>query len=147
MSISRSDGTAEDISSERPPKPCDEFWWRMLAESAVEYVAKSEGHNPTDFSHALNLAVLALAQQELGHPDEAAAALAEASQLIIRLKETPNNKIHPGLLIAEILLREAETKTSGSDESKPSERKVTSSDEPAESLKQESSRIEGRHPP
>ncbi len=137
MPISRSNGTADDISSERPPKPCDEFWWRMLAESAVEYVAKSEGHNPTDFSHALNLAVLALAQQELGHPDEAAAALAEASQLITRLKETPNNKIHPGLLIAEILLREAETKTSGSDESKPSERKATSFDDPAESSKQE----------
>ncbi|MBL6706005.1 MAG: hypothetical protein ISQ06_07835, partial [Planctomycetaceae bacterium] len=82
-------------------------------------------------------AVLALAQHELGHPDEAAAALAEASQLITRLKETPNNKIHPGLLIAEILLREAETKTSGSDESKPSERKATSFDDPAESSKQE----------
>ena len=124
MPISRSNGTVEDISSERPPKPCDEFWWRMLAESAVEYVAKSEGHNPTDFSHALNLAVLALAQHELGHPDEAAAALAEASQLITRLKETPNNKIHPDLLIAEVLIRESETKISGSDESKPAAEKA-----------------------
>ena len=137
MSISRSNGTAEDISSERPPKPCDEFWWRMLAESAVEYVAKSEGHNPTDFSHALNLAVLALAQHELGHPDEAAAALAKASQLITRLKETPNNKIHHDVLIAEILLREAAAKINGSDKPKPSAEKAASSDQSTESSKQD----------
>jgi hypothetical protein len=72
------------------------------AESAVEYVAKSEDNNPTDFSHAMNLAVLAMAQHELDHPDEAAAALAEASQLITRLRENPNNQGHHDLQIAEI---------------------------------------------
>ena len=72
------------------------------AESAVEYVAKSEDNNPTYFSHAMNLAVLAMAQHELDHPDEAAAALAEASQLITRLRENPNNQGHHDLQIAEI---------------------------------------------
>ena len=53
------------------------------AELVDEYVANSEQHKPNDFSQALNLAVLAMAQHELGHPDEATAALAEAAQLIV----------------------------------------------------------------
>jgi tetratricopeptide (TPR) repeat protein len=79
-------------------------------EATVQLVAKSAEFSPSDLSQALNLAVLAMAQHELDHPDEAAAALAEASQLITRLKEDPNNKGHHDLLIAEILFREAEAK-------------------------------------
>ena len=79
-------------------------------------MANSEDNNPTDFSHAMKLAVLAMAQHELDHPDESAAALAEASQLITRLRENSANKVHPGLLITEGLFREANAKIGGSDE-------------------------------
>jgi tetratricopeptide (TPR) repeat protein len=59
------------------------------AESAVQYVAKSEQNKPIEVAHALNLAVLTMAQHQLGKADEAKAALEEASQLITRLKGDP----------------------------------------------------------
>ena len=83
------------------------------ADSAVKYVAKSEEHKPEQFTHAMSLAVLALAQHKLNHSDEARTALAEASRVITRLKENPGNIGHPDLLIADILRREAETLING----------------------------------
>ncbi len=55
----------------------------------------------------MNLAILAMAQNHLQHPDEAREALEAASQLIQRLQEVDSNKGHHDLLIAELLLREA----------------------------------------
>ena len=78
------------------------------AEAAARYAARSVESNPTSFSRAMNLTVLALAQHQLRHPDETRTALDEASQLIARLKADPANKGTPDLLIAEILFREAE---------------------------------------
>jgi tetratricopeptide (TPR) repeat protein len=78
------------------------------AESAVKYVAKSEENKPIDLTHALNLAVLAMAQHQLGKAGEAKTALEEASQLITRLKGDPGRKGDHDLLIAEILFHEAE---------------------------------------
>ncbi|MFN7732930.1 MAG: protein kinase domain-containing protein [Pirellula sp.] len=77
------------------------------ADLAVRHIAKSEEDNRYLFAHAMNLAVLALAQHELGRTDEARTALAEAAQLIGQQKEDPNIKGNHDLLIAEILFREA----------------------------------------
>ena len=81
------------------------------AESAVQYVAKSEEYKPIDVAHAMNLAVLAMAQHQLGKAGkagEAKTALEEASQLITRIKGDPARKGDHDLLIAEILFHEAE---------------------------------------
>jgi tetratricopeptide (TPR) repeat protein len=78
------------------------------AESAVQYVAKSEEYKPIDVAHAMNLALVAMAQRQLGKAREAKTALEEASQLIIRLKGDPGRKGDHDLLIAEILFHEAE---------------------------------------
>lgn len=83
------------------------------AESAVKYVAKSEENKPKEFAHAMNLAVLALAQHELGHTDEARTTLAEIAQLMPRFKEDPKLNDYHDLLIAEILFREADGKING----------------------------------
>ena len=83
------------------------------AESAVKYVAKSEEFKPIDVAHAFNLAVLAMAQHQLGKADEAKTALEVASQLISRLEEDPNQKGGHDLLIAQILQREAEALING----------------------------------
>ncbi len=88
-------------------------------ESAVKFVTRSEELTPPDFAHAMNLAVLALAQHQLQHPDEARKALEEASQLVIHLKDDSKNKGHHDLLIAQILLREAEAKITGKAEPTP----------------------------
>jgi tetratricopeptide (TPR) repeat protein len=77
------------------------------AESAVKYVAKSEELKPGDFTHALNLTVLAMAQHQLKHPEDARRALKEAVQLTDRLRSDPN-KDNVNLMIAQILLREAQ---------------------------------------
>ncbi len=87
------------------------------AESAVKYVAQSEQHSPNDFAHAMNLAVLAMAENSLDHPDKARTALQESSQLISRLKTNSDNKGHHDLLIAEILFREAKAKINGQSKS------------------------------
>ena len=83
------------------------------AELAVKYVAKSEEHKPEDFTHAVNLAVLAMARHQQKQPEAARQALDEASQLINRLKADENNKLNLDLLIAQILFREAETLING----------------------------------
>ena len=81
-------------------------------------------------SRALYQSVLALAQQQIGHSDDAQAALAEASQLIARLKEAPGQRIHHDLLIAEILYRKAECKINGKKEpQRPAEPDTTPMDD------------------
>ena len=83
------------------------------AESAVKYVARSEELKPGDFTHALNLAILAMAQHQLHHSDEARRALAEAVELTDRLQSDASSKGDFNLLIAQILLREAESLIDG----------------------------------
>jgi tetratricopeptide (TPR) repeat protein len=83
------------------------------AEAAVRYVEKSEAYEPPELAHALNLAVLAMAEHQLGKAGEAKTALQAASQLITRLKEDPGLKGDHDLLIAEILLHEADALING----------------------------------
>jgi tetratricopeptide (TPR) repeat protein len=89
------------------------------AESAAKYVARSEELKPADFTHAMNLAVLAMAQHQLRHPDEARRALKEAEQVTGRLQGEASNKGDSNLLIAQILLREAEALIHGKPKPKP----------------------------
>ena len=65
----------------------------------------------------MTLSILALSQHELQESDNARKSLEEASQVITRLKEDPNNKGHYNLMIAEILFREAEAKITGKNDS------------------------------
>jgi WD40 repeat protein/tetratricopeptide (TPR) repeat protein len=83
------------------------------AESAVKYVTRSEELKPDDMPHALNLAVLAMAQHQLQHPDEARLALAEAVELTDRPQSEAGSNGDFDLLIAQILLREAQTLING----------------------------------
>jgi tetratricopeptide (TPR) repeat protein len=82
-------------------------------ESAVKYVAKSEELKPDDYIRAMNLAVLALAEHQLKHADAARRALAEAVELTDRLESDPAKKGHHDLLIAQILVREAQAVMTG----------------------------------
>jgi tetratricopeptide (TPR) repeat protein len=116
------DVISRKLEDNTTPQSLKHWDWGALAllayrsgdpEATVQFVEKSAASSPNDLSQALNLAVLALAQHELGHSEEAATALAEASQLITRLKENPNNKGHHDLRIAEILFREAAAKING----------------------------------
>jgi len=84
------------------------------AESAIKHITQSEQLKPMDWAHAMNLAVLAPAQHQLKHPDEARAALDEALQVIERLQTVDRN--HSDLLIAQILFREAEALINGKEE-------------------------------
>ncbi|MHB0960024.1 MAG: WD40 domain-containing protein [Pirellulaceae bacterium] len=84
-------------------------------ELAVKYVNQSEAHHPSDLIRVMNQSILAMAQHEQKHSDAAGSALEEASQLITGLREIPGVKIQPDLLIAAILLREAEVKIKGKD--------------------------------
>ncbi|MEI6538259.1 MAG: hypothetical protein WCO86_01850, partial [Planctomycetota bacterium] len=81
------------------------------AESAVKHITQSEQLTPLDKNHALNLAVLALAQHQLKHPDEARQALDEAAEVIQRLQAIDRND--HDLLYAEILYREANALING----------------------------------
>ena len=76
--------------------------------SAVEYVARSEELQPYDVTHAMNLAVLTMAQHHLRHTDEARKTFDEASQLVTHLREDTGKKGDHDVLIAQILFREAE---------------------------------------
>jgi tetratricopeptide (TPR) repeat protein len=89
------------------------------AESAVKYVAKSEELKPSDLLYALNLSVLAMAQHQLQHADEARRALAEAVQLTDRLRSQHKGDFN--LLITQILLREAQVLLNGKAKPKPVE--------------------------
>jgi len=71
----------------------------------------------------MNLTILAMAQQELRHPDEARRAVDEAAQLIERLRAGDRN--HHDLLIAEILFREAEALIDGTTKPKPADDATT----------------------
>jgi tetratricopeptide (TPR) repeat protein len=81
------------------------------AELAVKNVNQSVQHAPNDHCHALNLAVLAMAQHDLKQPEKARTALDEGLQLLTRLQA--GDRHHPDTLIAEILLREAEALIDG----------------------------------
>jgi tetratricopeptide (TPR) repeat protein len=77
------------------------------AESAAEYVARSEALEPSAFTRVLNFAILAMAEHQRQHSEEARRALDEAVRLYSRLQVDGNNRGHHDLLIAEILLQEA----------------------------------------
>jgi tetratricopeptide (TPR) repeat protein len=82
------------------------------AEGAVKFVTQSEAKAPNDRAHALNLAVLAMAQHDLKNVEAARATLGEASQVITKIQAVDKN--HHDVLIAEILFREAESLNNGS---------------------------------
>jgi serine/threonine protein kinase/WD40 repeat protein/tetratricopeptide (TPR) repeat protein len=84
------------------------------AESALKHITQSEQLQPSDYTQALNLAVRALAQHQLRHPDEARKALDESSRVIKELQSSPK---HHDVLVAEILYREAETMINGDTDS------------------------------
>jgi len=79
------------------------------SKSAVTFVTKSESLKPTEFAHALNLVILALARQQLRQPIEAKKSFDQASLAIQLLQADSKNSIHHDLLITQILLREAES--------------------------------------
>jgi tetratricopeptide (TPR) repeat protein len=83
------------------------------AESAVKYMKRSEELKPDEIPHAMNLAVRAMAEHQLRHPEEARRALEAASQLINRLQADAKNKGNPDALDVQILYREAEALLSG----------------------------------
>ena len=83
------------------------------AESAVKYVKRSEELKPHEFAHAFNLAVRAMAEHRLRHPEEARRALEAASQLINRFEADAKNKGIPAPLDVQTLYREAEALLSG----------------------------------
>jgi len=89
------------------------------AVSAVEYVTNSQKMSSRDFIQAMNLAVPAMAQHQLHHPDLARRALREASQVTGRLPADANHPGHHKALIAKILLREAEDLINGKPKPKP----------------------------
>lgn len=83
------------------------------AAHAVEYAEHSDRfETKVELGHAMNLATIAMAQQDLGKHDEAVRALEELSQIVSRHSwyESENNQDQ---LIARILLREAEAKVHG----------------------------------
>ena len=77
-------------------------------ELAMQFVKKSQEHNPNEFAAALNLALSALVQHELGHAENSLSDFNEASLAVNRLLEKGYN---PGnyhdLMISHILLLEA----------------------------------------
>jgi eukaryotic-like serine/threonine-protein kinase len=87
-------------------------------DSAEKYATSAQKLNPIGSTQAVNLAVLAMAQHQLQHPDEARRALQEASQITARLPADANNPDHSDTLIAQILLREADALIDGNSEPK-----------------------------
>lgn len=77
--------------------------------SAVIYVANSKALRPPSQVHALNLAILALAECDLNHDEASRLAVEELSQLISQARKSSDILGHD-TLIAEILLHEAEAK-------------------------------------
>ena len=78
------------------------------ADQALEYLQKAEETNGTEFAKAQNLAIRALAEYKLGKLDESRASQMQAAKIIEQLKQEPANRSHADLLIAQILLREAQ---------------------------------------
>ncbi len=80
------------------------------AKSAIDAVNTSLGHQPNDNGLALNYALRSLAKSRLEQNEGAQADLEKAKKLIDRLLADFNNHGHHDLLIAQILLREAESR-------------------------------------
>lgn len=59
--------------------------------TALEAVRKSEESRPHEFAHAMNLAVLAMAEHQLGHPEVARAALEQLGPIANRLRTDPTH--------------------------------------------------------
>ncbi|MCY2962468.1 MAG: tetratricopeptide repeat protein, partial [Planctomycetota bacterium] len=78
------------------------------AKSAIDAVNTSLGHQPNDNGLALNYALRSLAKSRLEQNEGAQADLEKARKAIDRLLADFNNHGHHDLLIAQILLREAE---------------------------------------
>ncbi len=78
------------------------------AAAAIPYIQKSQENEPNDYARTLGLAILALAQHELGKTEEAQSALASVSDLLANLDSSRHD-----WLIADILRREAELLING----------------------------------
>jgi tetratricopeptide (TPR) repeat protein len=78
------------------------------AESAIEFAQESEQHEPDLFAHAFNLAVMAVAKDQLGDQGAAEDDLDELSEIIERDNSRFDN--YHDLLIARILFAEAQAK-------------------------------------
>lgn len=76
--------------------------------SAIAYARKSRDLGCVDEIQALNLAIVAMAHHQLRRPDEARRAFDEAGPLMTRLEADPVYSVNADVLIAGILLREAE---------------------------------------
>jgi serine/threonine protein kinase/formylglycine-generating enzyme required for sulfatase activity/tetratricopeptide (TPR) repeat protein len=81
--------------------------------SAVKYAAKSSELNPDEFIQPMNLAVTAMARHNLDDSEAARRDLDEAAQFVGRLEADSSKQGHHDLLIARILVREAQALISG----------------------------------
>lgn len=77
---------------------------------AVDYATQALGGNPHPAAEALSFAVRALARCELGQIDQAQSDRDQAAQVIARLRKEWANPGHHDLLIAQIILAEANAK-------------------------------------
>jgi serine/threonine protein kinase/tetratricopeptide (TPR) repeat protein len=89
------------------------------AESALAFIRNSEDVGPSERLRALNLIVSAMAFHALGRRDEATQALHKGKEIVERSEQEPANQDHHDILIAKILLDEAETLISDSEVHKP----------------------------
>lgn len=79
-------------------------------DSAIDFVARSQQLDPHERLRPLNLAIQALSEYGLNRQDDARDDLRKANQLIDLLQQEPINQGHHDVLIAQILLSEAESK-------------------------------------
>lgn len=86
------------------------------AESALEYLEKSEALTPQERIHANNLVLQAMVLQKLERHDEARKTLEEAKEFINGLQKRPEVRGDHDVLIALISLREAEALINGENE-------------------------------
>lgn len=77
---------------------------------AIDYATQALGGNPHPAAEALSFAVRALAQCELGQIDQAQSDHDQAAEVIARLRDEWANPGHHDLLIAQIILAEANAK-------------------------------------
>lgn len=108
----------EDLDSDRIPTWARPWVWATYAlwayrsgnpELASRSVANSEALQPAIQVHQLNLAILALAEQDLNHPEPSRLALQELSQLMAQARQSSDTPGTDSLLV-EVLLREAQAK-------------------------------------
>ena len=81
--------------------------------SAIASLEQSQSQNPNDRCRAINLSIIAIANQKLNQHAEAGKSLSEAAELIDELNAVPEHQGHHDLLIAKILHGEAAAKISG----------------------------------